>query len=98
MKYLIFYYCIYINDWLKYFGYSSDLPLTGIYIIVFVDFNQLPPIQQRTIYAEYKDTWLNLSPLWRLFRIVELHKIMRQKRDTASIDILNKVRIADINR
>ena len=79
---------LYIHQLLvEVFGSSSDLPFAGISVIVFGDFYQLPPIQQRTIYAEYKDAWLNISPLWRLFTIAELHKVMRQK-----------VRIADINR
>ena len=89
---------LYIHQRLvEVFGSSSDLPFAGISIIVFGDFYQLPPIQQRTIYAEYKDVWLNLSPLWRLFRIAELHEVMRQKGDNVFIDLLNKVRVADIN-
>ena len=89
---------LYIHQRLvEVFASSSDLPFAGISIIVFGDFYQLPPIQQRTIYAEYKDAWLNLSPLWRLFRIAELHEVMRQKGDNVLIDLLNKVRVADIN-
>ena len=65
-------------------------------MIVCGDFYQLPPIQQRTIYTEYKDAWLNLSPLWSLFRIAELHEVNRQKGYTDLIDLSNKVRIADI--
>ena len=43
------------------FGCSPDKPFAGISIIVFGYFYQLPPIQQRTIYAEYKDTWLKVT-------------------------------------
>ena len=42
-------------------GCSRDIPFAGISIIVFGDIYQLPPIQQGTIYAEYKDASLNLS-------------------------------------
>ena len=45
-----------------------------------------------------RNAWLNISPLCRLFRIAELHEVMRQKGDTALIDLLNKIRISDINR
>ena len=89
---------LYIHQRLvEIFGCSCDIPFAGISIIVFGDFYQLPPIQQRTIYAEYKDAWLNLSPLWRLFRIAELKEIMRQRGDTVLIDLLNKVRTVNID-
>ena len=65
--------------------------------MVFGDFYQLPPIQQRTIYAEYKDTWLNLSNLWGLFEIAELVEVMRQRGDATLINSLNKVRTSDID-
>ena len=56
---------LYIHQRLtEVFGCSEDLPFAGISVIVFGDFYQLPPVQQRTIYAEYKDAWLNLSHLW----------------------------------
>ena len=82
---------------MKVFGSYSYLKFAGISIIAFGDFYQLPPIQQRTVYAKYKDAWLNLSPLWRCFRIAELHEVMRQKEDNGFIDLLNKIRVANIN-
>ena len=70
---------LYIHQRLvEVFGCSQEKAFAGISVIVFGDFYQLPPIQQRTIYAEYKDAWLNLSPLWQLFEMAELHEIMRQ--------------------
>ena len=54
----------------------------GLSIIALGDLYQLPPINQRPIYAEYKDAYLNISPLWRLFKIAELTEVMRQKGDT----------------
>ena len=74
---------LYIHQRLvEVFRCSQDKAFAGISVIGFGDFYQLPPIQQRTIYAEYKDAWLNLSPLWKLFEMAELHEIMRQRGDS----------------
>ena len=55
---------LYIHQRLvQVFECAPDKPFAGISIIVFGDFYRLPPIQQRTIYAEYNDTWLNFSHL-----------------------------------
>ena len=53
---------LYIHQRLvQVFGCSPDKPFARISIIVFDDFYQLPPIRQRTIYAEYKDEQLHFS-------------------------------------
>ena len=77
------------------FGCSDDVPFAGLTIIG--DFYQLPPVQQRTVYADYKDLWLNLVHLWKLFQIAELHEVMRQRGDSELIDLLNKVRTATLD-
>ena len=79
------------------FGTSEELPFAGLSVIPFEDLYQLPLINQRPIYSEYKDVLLNIAPLWRLFRIAELTEVMRQKRDTAFFDLLNKVRAGNID-
>ena len=48
---------------------------------------QLHPVQQRAVYAEYRDVWQNLSHFWKLFRIADLVKVMRQKGDSQLIDL-----------
>ena len=78
-------------------GTSEELPFAGLSIIAFGDLYQLPPINQRPIYSEYKDPLLNILPLWRLFKIAELNEVMRQKGDTVFIDLLNKVRVGNID-
>ena len=70
------------------FGTSEELPFAGLSLIAFGDLYQLPLINQRQIYSEYKDALLNISPLWRLFKITELKEVMRQKGDTVFIDLL----------
>ena len=79
------------------FGSSPDVSFAGISVIVFGDLYQLTPIKQRAVYAEYNHAWLNISPLWRLFEMAELHEVMRQRGDVTFIDLLNRVRIAEVN-
>ena len=79
------------------FGKSEDIPFSGISILAFGDFYQLPPINTRPVYGEYKDLLLNIAPLWRLFRMGELTEVMRQKGDFIFIDLLNKVRAGNID-
>ena len=73
------------------FACSINIPFAGITVIPSGDFHQLPPVQQKSVYAEYSDAWQNLVHLWNLFKIAELNEIMRQKGDSDLIDLLNKV-------
>ena len=82
---------------IEIFGCSDNIPFAGLSIIVVGDFYQLPPVQQRTVYADYKDTWQNLAHLWKLFKIAELDEVMRQRGDAQLIDLLNKVRTASLD-
>ena len=76
---------------------TEDLAFAGLSLIALGDLYQLPPINQRPIYAQYKDALLNISPLWRLFKIAEFTEVMRQKGDTTFIDLLNKVRVGNMD-
>ena len=91
------YLLLHIHQRLKeIFGTSEDIPFSGISILAFGDFYQLPPINARPVYGEYKDPLLNIAPLWRLFKMGELTEVMRQKGDTVFIDLLNAVRVGKI--
>ena len=46
------------------FGCADNVPFAGLIIIAVGDFYQLPPVQQRTVYADYNDIWQNLVHLW----------------------------------
>ena len=48
------------------------------------------------VYSEYNDLWQNLIHPWKLFKIAELTEVMRQKGDLFFIELLNKVRTADM--
>ena len=51
----------------------------------------------KPVYAKYNDSWQNLVLLWNLFEIAELTEVMQQRGDGNFIDLLNHVRIAELN-
>ena len=61
------------------------------------NFLQLPPVQAKPVYAEYNDSWQNLVSLWNLFEIAELTEVMWQGGNGNFIDLLNHVRIPELN-
>ena len=73
------------------------LHFAGLSIIVVGDFLQLPPVRAKPLYAEYNGSWQNLVSLWNVFEIAELTEVMRQRGDGNFIDLLNHVRIAELN-
>ena len=75
------------------FGCTTDNPFAGISIITCGDFYQLPPIQQKPVYANFNDSMLNILHCWRNFKIAELTEVMRQRGDQVFIDLLNNIRI-----
>ncbi|XP_057305364.1 uncharacterized protein LOC130642292 [Hydractinia symbiolongicarpus] len=75
------------------FGCADDIPFAGISVIACGDFYQLPPIQARPVYAEYKNSLLNLSHCWKHFKIAELTEVMRQRGDQHFIELLNNIRV-----
>ena len=80
------------------FRCSPDKPFAGISVIVCGDFYQLPPIQQRPVYAEFTDSMLNICHCWRLFKIAELTEVMRQRGDQVLIKLLNNIRLGMVEK
>ncbi|XP_057299096.1 uncharacterized protein LOC130629775 [Hydractinia symbiolongicarpus] len=78
------------------FGCADDIPFAGISVIACGDFYQLPPIQARPVYAEYKDALLNLLHCWKHFKIAELTEVMRQRGDQHLIELLNNIRVGKL--
>ena len=78
------------------FDCSPDIPFAGMSVIACGDFFQLPPIQQRPLYANFDDVMLNISHCWRLFKIAELTEVMRQRSDQELITLLNNIRTGNI--
>ena len=90
---------LYIHQRLvEIFGCSIDTPFAGLSILFSGDFFQLPPICAYPIYSPYAlSSWENLIHKWKLFKLAELDIVMRQRGDTSFIELLNKVRIADLD-
>lgn len=67
----------------------------GLNIIFFGDLIQLPPVLDKPIFAVPNTTALSkliqVSPLWREFKIFELSEIMRQKNDLPFVNALNNL-------
>ena len=76
------------------FGTTSSLLFAGIPIIVVGDLCQLPPIRKRFIFDAYKNDIYNLWHPWKVFKMIELVQIMRQKDDQSFIELLNRIRTA----
>ncbi|XP_057304469.1 ATP-dependent DNA helicase PIF5-like [Hydractinia symbiolongicarpus] len=83
---------------IEIFACRDEIPFAGITVIACGDLYQLPPVQQRPVYADYKSDWLNLVHLWKLFEFAELTEVMRQKGDNVLIDLLNNVRIGKLDK
>lgn len=78
------------------FGSSEDIPFAGISLIACGDFYQLPPIQAKPVYADYKDPMLNIC--WKHFKIAELNEVMRQRGDQELISLLNNIRVGKLDK
>ena len=76
------------------FGVSSTDLFAGISIIAVSDLYQLLPIKKKAIFDDYKIETNNLCHPWRVFKMVELTEIMRQKNDKAFTELLNRIRTA----
>ena len=81
------------------FGCKPDEQFAGIPMLVCGDLYQLPPVKGKSIFSvsdQSIDKLLSLD-LWRLFTLAELTEIMRQKDDVDFIELLNKVRVGNVD-
>jgi hypothetical protein len=58
------------------------------------DLYQLPPIKKKAIFDDYTMETNHLCHPWRVFKMVELTEIMRQKNYKAFTELLNRIRTA----
>ena len=83
---------------IEIFGCTSDLPFAGLSVIVCGDLYQLPPVTPPSIFAGKNSIkGLLTQDLWHKFCIAELNEVMRQKGDMEFINLLNKVRVGNID-
>ena len=78
------------------FGTNDNIPFAGKSIIVCGDLFQLAPIYPYPVFST-EGPIIGAFKLWHLFKLAELEEIMRQRDDSAFIDLLNNVRVGDIN-
>ena len=73
------------------FGFSTDLLLSGLPVLVFDDL-ELSPFKGAPIYSSTGNIkgYLSLQ-LWNNFKVVELTEVMRQRGDMEFISFLNKI-------
>jgi len=77
--------------------FNSDKPFAGKPVLPCGDLYQLPPVTEKPIYKADCSSIQNIVgfELWQSFKIAELTEVMRQRNDTAFIDLLNQVRVGD---
>lgn len=85
-----------IDSRLRQLKNRDDMPFGGINIIVFGDLMQLPPVKGAQVFKQ-PARLLPATHLWRLFTLVELTQNMRQQGDTSFADLLNALRIGEMD-
>ena len=86
---------------IEIFGCGKDLPFANQSVIVCGDLHQLPPVRPPTIYSEIRNNVtiheITSAGLWQLFEIPELTEITRQRGENTLIEVLNKIRVGNID-
>ena len=86
---------------LEIFQCSSNIPFAGKSVLLCGDLYQLPPVRAKPIFLfDDSETLIQgviSMDLWRNFKIAELTEIMRQKDDLIFINLLNKVRVGNVD-
>ena len=90
-----------MNHRLKDIFNLPNLPFAGRSILAVGDFHQLHPIRAMLVYAssldgDYPGSYI-ANDLWRLFNFAELTEIIQQRGDKHFIDILNKLRVGNVD-
>lgn len=75
---------------------SIDEPFGNMNILLIGDLLQLPPIKASPVY-EQPARFIPAPNIWRRFSLCELQTNMRQKGDDEFIEILNALRIGELN-
>ena len=77
-----------------------NILFAGKSVLVAGDLYQLPPVNTMPVYASSNSAEPKSyveDELWKIFRLVELTEVMRQKGDTSFIDLVNQIRVGHID-
>ncbi|XP_066910247.1 uncharacterized protein [Clytia hemisphaerica] len=79
--------------------FSSDKPFGGKSVLLCGDLYQLPPIYRDPIYKADCSSMQSIVgfELWRSFQMAELTEVMRQRDDIDFVDLLNQVRLGELD-
>lgn len=78
------------------FGVVDEKPFAGKSILVCGDLYQLPPVMAKSVF-DTDGLMISVFKLWHLFKLAELSESMRQRGDTVFIDLLNNIRVGEID-
>ena len=81
----------FISVWLIY---VPNLHSAGKSVLVVGDLYQLPPDNAMSVYASPNSgepESYEACELWKMFRLIKLTDLKRQKGDTSFIDLLNQI-------
>jgi len=78
------------------FGVANELPFAGKSILVCGDLYQLPPVMAKPVF-DTEGLMISVYKLWHLFKLAELSESMRQRGDTVFVDLLNDIRVGEID-
>ena len=86
---------------LEIFMFSTSIEFAGLTVALVADLLQLPPVMGKPVYAtadgcDSLERHLSLN-LWRMLQFAELTEVMRQRGDTKFIDLLNKIRVGNVD-
>ena len=86
---------------LEIFICSTAVEFAGLTVVLVADLLQLPPVMGKPVYVTV-DGCVSLERhlglhLWRMFQFAELTEVMRQRGDTKFIDLLNKMRVGNVD-
>ena len=86
---------------LKEVKQNPKKPFGGVSLFLFGDILQLRPVKASYIFEEPKSESFSLNhlinPLWKLFDVVMLVTNHRQGEDREYAEMLNRIRVGDIN-
>ena len=92
-----------LNPWvLEIFICSTAVEFAGLTVLLVANLLQLPSVMGKPVYAtvdscDSLEGHLALN-LWRMLQFAELTEVMRQRGGTKFIDLINKIRVGNLDK